>query len=122
MDCKATNNAKRMRINFKKGVLALFMLIAFSVTTFAEEIKTSSGTVLGTCNIESSEVKYDRSDKEVVWVKVKIKNTTGKRIKGTIYGNNGGSLEFIVNPYDSTYGYLENCHEQPSYLICDNAY
>ena len=111
-----------MRINFKKGVLALFMLIAFSVTTFAEEIKTSSGTVLGTCNIESSEVKYDRSDKEVVWVKVKIKNTTGKRIKGTIYGNNGGSLEFIVNPYDSTYGYLENCHEQPSYLICDNAY
>ncbi len=110
-----------MKINIKKGILALSMFFAFSLATFAEDVKTSSGTVLGTCTIESSEVKYDRSGKENVWVKVKVKNTTGKRIRGTVYGNNGGKYEFIVDPYDTAYGYLKNCHEQPSYLICDNA-
>ena len=97
------------------------MFFAFSLTTFAEDVKTSSGTVLGSCTIVSSEVKYDSSGKEIIWVQVKVKNTTGNRIRGTVYGNNGGKYEFIVDPYDSAYGFLENCHEQPSYLICNNA-
>lgn len=110
-----------MKINIKKGILVLFMFFAFSVATFAEDVKTSSGTVVGTCTIESSEVKYDRSGKEIVWVKVRVKNTTGKRISGIVYGNNGGKYEFRVDPYGSESGYLENCHEEPSYLICNNA-
>ncbi|MDE7403078.1 MAG: hypothetical protein K2M87_06675 [Muribaculaceae bacterium] len=110
-----------MKLNLFKGIVALIMLFAFSLASFAEDVKTSNGTVIGTCNIESSEVKYDRSGKEIVWVKVKVKNTTGNRIRGTVYGNNGGKYEFIVDPYDTAYGYLQDCHEQPSYLICDNA-
>lgn len=107
--------------NLKKCILTLMMLFALTISVFAEDVKTSSGEVLGSCSIESSEVKYDRSGKENVWVKVKVKNNTGKRIRGTVYGNNGGKYDFIIDPYDTAYGYLENCHEQPSYLICDNA-
>lgn len=109
-----------MTMNFKR-ILTIAMVFVSSIMSFAEDVKTSNGEVVGSCTIESSQVKYDRSGKETVWVKVKVKNNTGKTIRCTVYGNNGGSAEFIVSPYNSSFQYLENCHEQPSYLICDNA-
>lgn len=110
-----------MKHLMKKGLLIAGMLIVSALSVFAEDVKTSSGEVVGTCTIESSEIKYDSRGGENIWVRVKVKNNTGKRLFCTVYGNNGGKAEFIVDPYDSAYQYLDNCHEQPSYLICDNA-
>lgn len=113
-------HAIRMKL-LHKGLLILGMLSAPLISALAEEVTTSSGQVVGSCTIESSEIKYDRSGNEVVWVKVKVTNNTGQRIRGTVYGNKGGEYQFIVDPYNSSWGYLDNCQEAPSYLICNNA-
>ena len=97
------------------------MLFSISLAAFAEDVKTPSGEVLGSCSIVSSKTYYTSIGQEVVSVKVKVKNTTGNRIHGTVYGNNGGKYEFIVDPYNTSEGYLDNCHEEPTYLICNDA-
>lgn len=103
-------------------MLVLSLMFVLTISAFAEDVKTASGEVVGTCSIESSETKYTSIGQEVVWVRVKVKNNTGNRIRGTVYGNNGGYYEFIIDPYDSSYGYLKNCHEEPTSLICNDAH
>lgn len=110
-----------MKFPIAKTIMAVALSIASFASVYAEDVKNSAGEILGTCEITSSEIKYDRTGNEVVWVKVKVKNNTGNRIRGTVYGNNGGSSDFSVKPYDYEEYYLSDCKEIPSYLICDNA-
>lgn len=110
-----------MKKFFRKGALMCGMLFAFAAPAFAETITTSDGDVLGTCTIVSSGKHYDRNGNEYIDVKVKIKNNTGKRIKGVVYGNNGGQCDFILDKYQQFEGYLEKCQEAPQFLICNEA-